>query len=117
MNKIRLARLADEMRRVLADIIANEMNDPRIPAMTSITEVMPSADLSQAKCYVAIMGDDKSRDEAIRALIRARGFIRRELARRIQIRTVPELHFFSDNTLDKALHIDKVIDELSKENK
>lgn len=111
MRERRQARINDEMRRVLAEIIARSLKDPRIPPLTSLTEVQVSGDLSLAKCYLSLMANDEGKKEALRALRKAEGFLRTELAHKMKIRQVPNLKFFIDDSVERGLHLDRLIDE------
>ncbi len=116
MSKNRPARVADEVRRLLADLIRNEVKDPRVPLMTSVTEVEMSGDLSHAVVYVSVMGTQDEQKACIEGLSKASGFMRRELGRRMHIRTSPELHFRLDNSITQGLEMDRLIDEVLGKN-
>lgn len=111
MRPVRQARINDEMRRVLAEAIAHSLKDPRIPAMTSLTDVRVSGDLSQAKCYVSIYASDAERKACLEVLRRAEGFLRAEIARGMRIRLVPDLIFLEDRSIEEGNRLDRLIDE------
>lgn len=111
MKELRQARLGDEMRRILADLIRLEVKDPRIPMMTSLTEVKVSGDMAHAKCYVSVMGSAEERAEALKALRKAQGFLRTELAKRMRLRICPELSFLPDDSIEQGLRMDELIDK------
>lgn len=118
MRRNRAQIVGDEMQKVLSNIINNDVKDPRIPFLTSVTEVKMSSDLTHATCYVSVFGDDHAKSEALRAIIHASGFIRREMCKHINLRVAPELHFVLDNTIEEAAKmydlIDKTMDEDNK---
>ncbi len=111
MKPVRQAKVGDEMRRTLADLIRNEMKDPRIPVMTSVTEVHVSGDLGHAKCYVSVMGSAEEQKDCISAMKKATGFLRSELGKRMRLRVLPELVFILDDSIERANKLDKLIDE------
>ena len=121
MRRNRAQIVGDEMQKVLSNIIQNDVKDPRIPLLTSIVEVRMSSDLTHATCYVSVFGDDRAKNEALSAIVHARGFIRREMCKYINLRVAPELHFVLDNTIEEAAKlyelIDKTIDDDEKRHK
>ena len=111
MKAIRLAKIGDEMRRTLAELIRNDMKDPRIPLMTSVTEVQVSGDLAYAKVYVSVMAGSEEQKACLQALKKAQGFLRTELGKKMRLRALPELLFFLDESIERGEHLDKLIDE------
>ncbi|HAW16019.1 MAG: 30S ribosome-binding factor RbfA [Clostridiales bacterium] len=110
MRRNRAQIVGDEMQKVLSDIILNKLKDPRIPLLTSITGVKMSSDLTHANIDVSVFGTDEQKTECIRAIEHAKGFIRTEMCKKINLRVAPELHFALDNTLDEAARMDSLID-------
>jgi ribosome-binding factor A len=104
-------RVGDEIQRIVADIIQNEIKDPRMPPMVSVTEVRASRDLSHANIYISVLGDEKAKKDCKEALRSASGFIRREIASRIQLRVAPELHFLIDDSIARGIRMSQLIDE------
>ena len=115
MKKNRSDLVADELRKIISDCILNKLKDPRIPLLTSVTEVKVSSDLSHATCFISIYGDENVKAEAMKAINHAAGFIRREVANNMCLRIVPELHFKQDNSLEEAAAIGRRIDEVIAE--
>lgn len=111
MKAIRQAKVGDEMRRILAELIRNDMKDPRIPLMTSITEVQVSGDLGYAKVYVSVMASPEEQKACLQALKKAQGFLRSELGRKMRLRVLPELQFLLDESIERGNRLDKLIDE------
>ena len=95
MNSKRINRISEEVKRTISDIVQNELKDPRIPSITSISHVEVTNDLSYAKVYVSVLGNDFDRDEAIEGLNSAKGFIKKELSKKIKLRAMPELIFIN----------------------
>lgn len=105
-------RLAGEIKRDLIEIFANEIKDPHIDSMVSVTDVEVSNDLSYARIYVSKLGSQRDREALLDALTKANGFIRSALSQRLKIRKVPELRFFLDDSLEYGAKIEKLLSEL-----
>lgn len=107
----RTERIGVELHRVLADILRNEVRDPRLGGVT-LQEVRVTRDLSHAKVFFTCFPVDEGGAERMRLLNgKLAGFLRRELARRIQIRTVPQLHFEHDESVLRGERLSNLIDE------
>jgi ribosome-binding factor A len=111
MSKIRQQRTAEQIRIILSELILRQISDPRLQGLT-ITEVKIDRELQYADIYVNALGDDSREDEVMAALQGAKGYFRRELAGRLDLRTVPKLHFHWDPTLAQAEHISQLLDNL-----
>ena len=104
-------RVAEQVRRDLADLIQSELKDPRV-GMISLTAVELTPDYAHAKVFFTTL-DAEHLEEVERGLKRAAGFLRRELGRRIHIHTLPELHFIYDNSLERGSSLSQLIDKAS----
>ena len=93
-------RINGEVQKELSRIIRMELKDPRINPMTSVTDVMVTQDLKYCKAYISVLGDAESGAETLKGLEQASGFIRRELARTINLRNTPELTFVLDTSIE-----------------
>ena len=102
-------RVADEVKRIVADLIRTELDDPRVPVFTSLTEVTVSKDFNYADLYVSVLADRDGKEEAVKALNNAKGFLRSALAKRIDLRVSPELRFHLDDSFDKGKRIDELL--------
>ncbi len=102
-------RVAEQVRRDLADLIQSELKDPRV-GMISLSAVELTPDYAHAKVFFTTL-DAEHLDEVQRGLKRASGFLRRELGRRIHIHTLPELHFIYDNSLERGASMSLLIDK------
>ncbi|MDQ7028487.1 MAG: 30S ribosome-binding factor RbfA [Ardenticatenia bacterium] len=111
MSGIRPLRLADTIQAELADILHREARDPRLHFLT-ITHVEVSHDLRRAMVHVSVLGSSHEQDETFEALKRARGFLRTQLAHRLRLRRVPELTFVTDRSLDHALRVWQLLEEV-----
>ncbi|MCK6412452.1 MAG: 30S ribosome-binding factor RbfA [Azonexus sp.] len=105
----RSERVAEQVRRDLADLIRTELKDPRV-GMISLTEVELTPDYAHAKIFFTTLKAEHL-EEIQRGLKRASGFLRRELGRRIHIHTLPELHFIYDNSLERGASLSQLIDQ------
>ncbi len=111
MAASRINKINEEVRRELASVI-RELKDSRIPMLTSVVAVSVTNDLSYAKCYISVMGDQETQKNAIAGLKSAAGFIRREIGRRINIRHTPEFIFELDHSIEHGAHINQVLSEV-----
>jgi ribosome-binding factor A len=115
MGKRRQARMSVEIRRILATIIQEHIKDPRIDlASVSVTRVDVAQDISQARIYVSVLGDDEKQQDIMQVLQKARGFIRSELAHALQIRHAPEIEFRLDKSIEQGIKIATLLDNLSE---
>ena len=108
-SQTRGARIADQIQRELAELIRLEVRDPRVGLVT-LTGVELSGDQSHAKVFFTVMGASEAR-EAGEGLTHASGFLRSELAHRLTIRKVPELHFTFDESVERGVRLSRLIDE------
>lgn len=107
----KIERVDDEIRKILNEIIAHEMKDPRLDTLINVTEVQTTKDLKSAKVYVSVMDVQKQKD-AVKALNAGSSFIRGLLFDRIRIRLVPHLTFILDMSMEKGYRIEKIIKEM-----
>lgn len=107
----RTARVADQIRRELSELLQREVRDPRV-ALATITRVEVSADYRHATVLVSALGTEEAREEALRGLESARGFLRRELAHRLALRVTPELRFQLDRGAEHSQRISSLLDRL-----
>lgn len=115
MSKHRLNRINEEMKKELANIL-REIKDPRVQAMVSVTDVDVTNDLKYAKIYLSIFGTNKTEEaETLEALNKAKGFIRHQLSRTLNLRNTPELRLIEDTTIDYGMHIDSLLREVLPE--
>ncbi len=111
----RARRIADQIQRELSDIIRLEIKDPRV-ALVTITDVEVTQDNSHAKVFFTALGEPVQQEAAGRALSHAAGFLRSELAKRLQLRTVPQLRFDYDISVERGVRLSKLIDEAVSDN-
>jgi ribosome-binding factor A len=113
----RTDRLSEEIKKELSELIRNQLKDPRLPELVSITAVRVTKDLRYAKAYVSVFGDEDKKNGAIAALKSAAGFIRHEIGQRINIRYIPEFTFILDDSIERGMYLSKLIDETISGNK
>jgi len=101
-------RVADQIQRELAGLIQFEIKDPRV-GMVTITAVEVSKEFEYARVYFTVLGEDKVRESTTKGLTHAAGFLRRELAHRLKLRTIPELQFVYDQSIENAAKMSKLI--------
>jgi ribosome-binding factor A len=112
--RIRPERVAEAMKRELADIIANKLRDPRLGAMISVTDVEVTSDLSMAKVYVSVLADDPERAKVMSALAHSTGFVRHELSTRIELREVPDLRFTLDTSIERGARVEELLKKIER---
>ena len=110
-NNNRIDRINEEYRRELSQIIGYELKNSNITGMISVTKVKVTTDLKYAKVYVSIL-NSKSEKNTMEALKKASGFIRSELAKRINLRNTPELTFEIDDSIEYGAKIDSILKEI-----
>ena len=112
-NSVKNTRVNGEVQKVLAEIIRGELKDPRINPMTTVMEVEVAPDLKSAKAYISVLGDAQSQQDTLAGLNSAMGFIRNQLAKRINLRNTPELRFIMDQSVEYGISMSKLIDEVN----
>lgn len=114
MSKRRQEKTAEEVKRILANII-KELKDPRIDFSTvSVTRVDLSNDLSHARVNISVLADEERQEEIIQVIQKAKGYIRSELAGEIQLRHAPDLDFRLDRSIEHGIRISSLLEDLDK---
>jgi len=113
-NSMKNRRVSSEVTRELAEIL-REVKDPRIAPMTSVVEAVVAPDLKTCRVYVSVLGDETAVNDTMKGLNSANGYIRRELARRLNLRNTPELAFMADQSIGRGVEMSKRIDEVIAE--
>ncbi|WP_446899517.1 30S ribosome-binding factor RbfA [Clostridium sp. LBM24168] len=114
MSKYRNGRINEEMKKEISNIIREDVKDPRLTAMVSVTKVEVTRDLSYAKVYVSLYGNTRSKNETLEALKNSSGFIRREVGHRIRLRNTPEIIIELDNSIEQGMHIDELLRKIKE---
>lgn len=115
-NSMKNTRINGEVLRVLAEVIRGEIKDPRISPLTSVVSVEVAPDLKTCKAWISVYGDEEAQKATIEGLKSAEGFIRKELARRINLRNTPEIRFVVDQSIAYGVKMSKLIDEVNRTN-
>ncbi|MBR2046517.1 MAG: 30S ribosome-binding factor RbfA [Agathobacter sp.] len=113
-NSIKNIRVNEEVMRELSNIIRGEIKDPRIHPMTSVVAVEVAPDLKTAKAYISVLGNEKAQADTIAGLRSAEGYIRRALAKSINLRNTPQITFVLDQSIEYGIAMSKKIDEVTK---
>lgn len=114
-NSIKNTRINGEVQKELSRIISREIKDPRIHSMTSVLSVEVTPDLKQCKAYISVLGDEEEKKETLAGLNSAVGFVRKELARSINLRNTPEIKFIMDDSIGYGVSMSKKIDEVTSQ--
>lgn len=115
MNIKRINRISEEVKKVISEMIYNGLKDPRISSMITVTSVEVTRDLSYANIYISVLGDKKAKEEALEGLSSAKGFIRKEIGSKIDLRYVPEPIFHLDESIEKGMYMSKLIKEVTEQ--
>ena len=113
-NSVKNTRINGEVLKELSNIIRSEIKDPRINPMTSVVAVEVAPDLKTCKAYISVLGDEKSEKDTITGLKSAEGYIRRQLARTVNLRNTPEIRFILDQSIEYGINMSKLIDEVTE---
>ncbi|MBR4581612.1 MAG: 30S ribosome-binding factor RbfA [Lachnospiraceae bacterium] len=114
-NSIKNTRINKEVMRALADIIRTEIKDPRLDPLTSVMAVEVAPDLKTCKVEVSVLGDEQHKEDTLKALHSASGYIRSLLAKRVDLRNTPELIFRMDNSTEYGIEMMAKIDAVMEE--
>jgi ribosome-binding factor A len=111
----RMERIRKAIMRELADLIANDLKDPRLDhQVISITDVEVTNDLSHAKVFISILGEEEERNQLMTLLMEYKGKLRKGLSQSLQLRHTPELHLHLDDSLERGLRMSQLLDKIAK---
>ena len=113
-NSIKNTRINGEVQKELSSIIRGEIKDPRIHPMTSVMAVEVAPNLKTCKAYISVLGNQEAKEATIRGLNSAEGYIRRQLARNLNLRNTPEIRFILDESIEYGVNMSKLIDDVAK---
>ena len=108
----RIERLNQLIRQEISELLHRQVKDPRLGGFVAVTEVSTSLDLKYAKIFVCRIGGTEEKQETLSALAGASGFLRKELAKRLKLRRIPELSFQWDDSIERGTHILNLIDKI-----
>lgn len=112
-NSVKNTRVNGEVQKVLAEIIRGELKDPRINPMTTVMAVEVAPDLKSCKAFISVLGDAQSQEDTLIGLNSAMGYIRTQLAKKINLRNTPEIKFIMDQSVEYGINMSKLIDEVN----
>jgi ribosome-binding factor A len=110
----RTQRVGGQIQREMAQIIQQELRDPRVGLVT-VSAVEMSKDMTHAKVFITIMNPEQDVTETIKVLKKASGFLRHALGKRIMLRVIPELHFVYDSSLDEGMRVSALLNSVAAE--
>ena len=110
-NSIKNTRINSEVQREMSNIIRGEIKDPRIHPLTSVTAAEVAPDLKTCKVYISVLGGAEARQSTMEGLQSAVGFIRRQLARNLNLRNTPEIRFIQDQSIEYGMRMTELIRE------
>lgn len=116
MAKVRVGRVGEQIKKEISVLIQSELKDPRVGFVT-VTGVDVTGDLSQAVVYISIMGSDEEINSSLKAIEKAKGFLRNELGKRIRMFHVPELFFKLDHSIAYGDKIEKLLKDIKEQDK
>ena len=111
-NSIKNTRINGEVQRVLAEIIRGDLKDPRISEVTSVVAVEVAPDLKTCKVWISVLGDEQVQADTLAGLNSAEGFIKNQLARKLNLRNTPQIRFIMDQTIAYGVNMSKLIDDV-----
>ena len=113
-NSIKNTRINGEVQKELSTIIRNEVKDPRIHPMTSVMAVEVAPDLKTCKAFISVLGNEEAKQSTIKGLKNAEGYIRRQLAKNLNLRNTPEIRFILDESIEYGVNMSKLIDDVAR---
>ena len=114
-NSVKSTRINSEVQKVLAEVIRGEIKDPRISPLTSVVAVEVAPDLKTCKAWISVLGNEQARKDTYAGLRSAEGFIKNQIARKINLRNTPEITFVLDQSIEYGVNMSKKIDEVMSE--
>ena len=114
-NSVKNNRINEEVRRLMSELIRTEIKDPRIAPMTSVMDVEVAPDLKTCKAWISVLGNEEARKNTMAGLRSAEGFIRMQLAKKVNLRNTPEITFILDESVEYGVNMSKKIEEVMAE--
>lgn len=112
-DSVKYIRINEELQKELSLLIQQEVKDPRIDTLASVSKVEVTTDLKMAKVFVTVLAEDK-KESTMKGLKNAASFLRNRLAKNLNLRNTPELFFYLDESYEKGLYMSNLIDEVTK---
>ncbi|OEH85860.1 ribosome-binding factor A [Desulfuribacillus stibiiarsenatis] len=111
MGNVRNNKIAEQIKKEVSQLIQQEIKDPRI-GFSTVTDVEVTGDVSQATIFISVLGNETQKEDSLKALKSAVGFIRREVGRRMRLRHTPEILFSFDNSIEYGSRIEKILSDI-----
>ena len=111
-NSIKNTRINGEVQKVLSEIIRGEIKDPRISPLTSVVSVSVAPDLKTCKAFISVLGNEEAQENTMAGLKSAVGYVRRQLAKELNLRNTPEITFVLDQSIEYGVNMSKMIDHV-----
>ncbi len=108
----RIDKVNELMRREISDLLQRHVKDPRLAEFIAVTEVCVSPDMGSARVFVSAIGTEENKQKTLGALATASGFLRKELARNLRLRRIPQLNFVWDDSIERGDRLARLIDEV-----
>lgn len=112
MTKQRTDRLNSNLKEVISEVIRRDVRNPHVNELVTVTRVDISKDLHYAKVYISVIGSNEAKEETIKALNSAAGFIAVTASKKVVMRYFPELTFKLDDSVDKHMRIEEILEEI-----
>jgi ribosome-binding factor A len=112
MSGHRLSRINEQILAILAEAVRDEVRDPRVQGLITLTGVRVTQDMDLARVYVSALGSEPERAAAVKALNHAAPFLRRIVAQRAGLRHTPRIEFLADATMEKGARVEKILKDL-----
>lgn len=112
--RIRPERVAETIKREMAEILSRKLRDPRLGGMISVTDVEVTPDLSMARIFVSVLAEGAEREQTLQALARSEGFVRHELAPRLGLREMPTVRFVLDTSIEHGARVEELLRKLAQ---
>jgi len=109
----RTERVNSIIQQEISDLLRDQVNDPRLASLISITKVSTSPDLRHAKVFISTMGDKVNKNEILQGFAAASGFLRRQLANRLNLKHMPELSFHLDDSIERGAEVIRLIEQVA----
>jgi len=111
---LRANKVGEQMKKELGEIIGRKLKDPRVGFVT-VTDVQVTGDLQQATVFISVLGDEEQKENTLKGLAKAKGFIRSEIGQRIRLRKTPEIFFEFDESIDYGNRIESLLNKIQNE--
>jgi ribosome-binding factor A len=113
----RIERINNLIRQEISELLQRQVKDPRLGTFVAVTEVVTSPDLRHAKVFVSCISSKEEKQETLSALAGASRFFRKELAKNLRLRRIPELSFHWDDSIERGDHLLRLIDQVSSQDR